>query len=99
MLKITDLFMLKLCSDGAAYEAKPKNRTNVDILSVTDEVKDLLKMTVRVSLPAMLILEGDDGKIVNIFPSGRLLLRKFPSEEDAESITKLLASLLYSQDR
>ncbi len=90
--------MLKLCSDGAAYEAKPKNRTNVDILSVTDEVKDLLKMTVRVSLPAMLILEGDDGKIVNIFPSGRLLLRKFPSEEDAENIARKLALLLYSQD-
>jgi hypothetical protein len=91
--------MLKLCSDGAAYEAKPKNRTTVDILSITDEVKELLKMKVRVSLPAMLILEGDDGKLVNIFPSGRLLLRKFPSEEDAEEITKLLSSLLYSQDR
>lgn len=98
MLKITDLFNLKLCSDGAAYEAKPKERTKVDILSITDEVKELLKMKVRVSLPAMLILEGDDGKIVNIFPSGRLLLRKFPSEEDAEEITKILSSLLYSQD-
>lgn len=99
MLKITDLFMLKLCSDGAAYEAKPKNKTSVDILSITDEVKEVLKMKVRVNLPAMLILEGDDGRIVNIFPSGRLLLRKFPSEEAAESITKILSSLLYSKDR
>ena len=99
MFKITDLFMLKLCSDGAAYEAKPKNKTNVDILSITDEVKELLKMKVRVSLPAMLILEGEDGEIVNISPSGRLLLRKFPSEEAAENITKILSSLLYSQDR
>ncbi len=98
MLTITDLFKIELCSDGAAYEAKPKNKTKVDIPAITDEVKELLKMKVRVSLPAMLILEGDDGKIVNIFPSGRLLLRKFPSKEDAENIARKLSSLLYSQD-
>ncbi|MHA1960930.1 MAG: hypothetical protein ACW99U_11905 [Candidatus Thorarchaeota archaeon] len=50
-------------------------------------------MRVRVCLPALLLLESDDGRVINIYPSGRILLRKFPDEEAAERFAEKLGVL------
>ncbi|MHA2263373.1 MAG: hypothetical protein ACXAEN_13345 [Candidatus Thorarchaeota archaeon] len=54
---------------------------------------DILGMRVRVCLPALLLLESDDGRVINIYPSGRILLRKFPDEEAAERFAEKLGVL------
>ncbi|MHA2425721.1 MAG: hypothetical protein ACXAEF_13100 [Candidatus Thorarchaeota archaeon] len=93
---MTDPFIIKLCSDGAAFEVKSKNRVKLDLGLISEELTTLLKMKIRVSLPVILILEGDDGRSITIYPSGRLLLRKFPSEESAQQTALLLSPKLYS---
>ncbi len=96
MVQITDLFIIKLCSDGAAFEVKSKNKIKLDLASLSEELATLMKMKIRVSLPVILILEDDEGRSITIYPSGGLLLRKFPSEESAKQATLHLSSKLYS---
>ena len=93
---MTDLFIIKLCSDGAAFEVKSKNRVKLDLTSISEDLATKMKMKIRVSLPVILILEGDDGRSITIYPSGRLLLRKYPSEETAHQAALLLSPKLYS---
>ena len=96
MVQITDPFIIKLCSDGAAFEVKSKNRVKLDLSSFGEDLATIMKMKIRVSLPVILILEGDDGRSITIYPSGRLLLRKFPTEESAQQAALLLSPKLYS---
>lgn len=93
---MADLFIINLCSDGIAFEVKSKNRVKLDLISLSEELATLMKMKIRVSLPVILILEGDDGRSITIYPSGRLLLRKFPTEESAQEVAQLLSPKLYS---
>lgn len=93
---MSDLFIINLCSDGIAFEVKSKNRVKLDLISLSVELATLMKMKIRVSLPVILILEGDDDRSITIYPSGRLLLRKFPSKESAQQATLLLSPKLYS---
>ncbi len=93
---MADLFIINLCSDSIAFEVKSKNRVNLDLISISEELATLMKMKIRVSLPVILILEGDDGQSITIYPSGRLLLRKFPTEESAQEVAQLLSPKLYS---
>lgn len=95
---MTDVFVINLCSDGVAFEVKSKNRVKLDLVSIAEELATLIEMKIRVSLPAILILEGVDGRSITIYPSGRLLLRKFPSEESAQQAAILLSPKLYSPE-
>ena len=93
---MADLFVINLCSDGIAFEVKSKNRVKLDLIALSEELATLMKMKIRVSLPVILILEGDDGRSITIYPSGRLLLRKFPTEESAQEAAQSLSPKLYS---
>lgn len=93
---MTELFVIKLCSDGAAFEVKSKNKVKLDLASISEELATQMKMKIRVSLPVILILEGDDDRSITIYPSGRLLLRKYPSEETAQQAALLISPKLYS---
>ncbi|MHA2026558.1 MAG: hypothetical protein ACW98U_11725 [Candidatus Thorarchaeota archaeon] len=93
---MTKPFSINLCSDGAAFEVKPKKRVKLDLTSFSKELTDLLKMKIRVSLPVILILEGDDGQSLTIYPSGRILLRKFPSEESVRHTAEVISPILFS---
>ncbi len=92
---MSDLFLFKLCTDGGAFEVRPKKRTKLDLPAISGELASMTKMRIRVSLPAILVLE-DDNQSVTVYPSGKLLLRKFPSEESAKQIALLLSPKLYS---
>ncbi|MFW9798958.1 MAG: hypothetical protein ACFFD9_00835 [Candidatus Thorarchaeota archaeon] len=92
---MSEFFTLKLCSDKTAFEAKAKVPVALDLKALADEASEKTGLRIRVSLPVLLLLEGDDGRRINIFPSGRLLLRRFPSREEAESAVGVLAPLLY----
>ncbi|MFW9792798.1 MAG: hypothetical protein ACFFEE_00730 [Candidatus Thorarchaeota archaeon] len=96
---MSDLFILKLCSDGGAFEVKSKKRIKLDLTSVSEKLATIMGMKTRVSLPVILILEGEDGRSITVYPSGRLLLRKFPSEESARQTTLEIFSILYSNKK
>ncbi len=93
---MVDTYHLKICSEKTGYEVKPVERFKLDLMSLKDKIVEICKMRIRVGIPALLLLEGDDGQVINIFPSGRLLLRNFSSQEEAEKMVDLLAPLLYS---
>ena len=94
---MTDLFLLKLCTDGAAYEVRPKKQIKLDLPAFSQDLAAITEMRIRVSLPAILVLE-DDNRSVTIYPSGKLLLRNFQSEESAKRIALLLSPKLYSSN-
>ncbi|MHA2353130.1 MAG: hypothetical protein ACXAC0_05185 [Candidatus Thorarchaeota archaeon] len=96
---MSDLFIIKLCSDGAAFEVKSKKRVKLDLPSVSEELAMLMGMTIRVSLPVILILEGEDGRSITTYPSGRLLLRKFPTEESVRQTALKISLRLYSDKK
>ncbi|MFW9944676.1 MAG: hypothetical protein ACFFB7_06730 [Candidatus Sifarchaeia archaeon] len=91
-----DLFFLKLCTDGSAFEIRPKSRVVLDLPSLSNQLAEKTEMRIRVNLPAILILESDDGRSITVYPSGKLLLRKFPSEDAVQTIGESLSSILYS---
>ncbi len=91
-----DSYHMKICSEKTGYEVKPKAQMKLDLTALKDEIVTITGMNVRVGVPALLLIEGKDGQVVNIFPSGRLLLRKFPTQDAAEAMVRLLAPLLYN---
>ena len=93
---MTDLFIFKLCSDGAAYEVKSKKKVKLELTSISEDLAKQMKMTIRVNLPVILILEDDVGRSITVYPTGRLLMRKFASEESALNAARLLSPKLYS---
>ncbi len=95
---MVDSYHLKICSEKTGYEVKPKSRLKLDLISLQDAIVNITGMRVRVGIPALLLLVGEDGQVINIFPSGRLLLRNFSTQDDAEEIVSFLAPLLYSQN-
>lgn len=94
---MVDSYHLKICSEKTGYEVKPANHLKLDLISLQDKIVEITRMRIRVGIPALLLLEGDDGQVINIFPSGRLLLRNFSSQEEVEKMVDLLAPLLYSR--
>ncbi|MHA2425109.1 MAG: hypothetical protein ACXAEF_09995 [Candidatus Thorarchaeota archaeon] len=95
---MVDAYQLKICSEKTGYEVKPRGRIKLDIMALKDRIVETSRMRAKVSIPALLLLEDDNGGIINIFPSGRLLLRNFSTQEDAEELVARLAPLLYSED-
>ncbi len=94
---MVDLYHLKICSEKTGYEVKSKSRVKLDLMALQEKIVSITGLRVRVGVPALLLLEGDDGQVINIFPSGRLLLRNFSSKNDAETLVSFLAPLLYGK--
>jgi len=92
---MVDLYQFKVCSEKTGYEVKPKSQLKLDLMSLQEEIVKITGLRIRVNVPALLLLEGDDGQVINIFPSGRLLLRNFSTQNDAEKVVNLLSPLLY----
>jgi hypothetical protein len=92
---VNELFNLKLCSDKAAFEVKSKKSIKLNLQEIGEELAILAKMKIRVILPVILILEGNEGHSITIYPSGRMLLRKFASEESARQIVMTISPRLY----
>ncbi len=86
---------MKLCNDGVAYEVKSKRKLALDLVSLKERIVETTGMTAKISLPVLLLLEGSNGSTVNIFPEGRLLLRKFPDQSSAEEFVRLLSLALF----
>ena len=95
-MDMTEQFVLKLCSDRTAFVVRPKKSLTLDLLSLKKELENMTGMKARVCLAAILLLEDDQGRVVSVFPTGRLLLRKFSTQNSAEEIARLIAPLLYS---
>ncbi|MFW9909491.1 MAG: hypothetical protein ACFFEF_13025 [Candidatus Thorarchaeota archaeon] len=93
---MAESYHLKICSEKTGYEAKPKRSLKLDLMTLKDQIVAVTRMRVRVGVPALILLQGDEGEVINIFPSGRLLLRNFPSKNDVERMVNLLAPILYT---
>jgi hypothetical protein len=62
--------------------------------ALEDQIVEMTGMRVRISLPALLLLESSTGEVVNIFPSGRMLLRKFASKDVAREFVEMISPIL-----
>ncbi|MHA2015026.1 MAG: hypothetical protein ACTSUH_04670 [Candidatus Thorarchaeota archaeon] len=91
-----DSYTVRLCSEKAAYEIRPKKRVTVTLESIAEGVAELTGMRIRVVLPAILILEGEDGRGITLFPDGRILLRGYASESEAQQVAGRIVPLVYT---
>lgn len=90
-----EFYEMKLCNDGVAYEVKSKKRLSLDLMFLKDKITEATGMRAKIALPVLLLLEGSNGTTVNIFPEGRLLLRKFSDQSSAEEFVRLLSSVVF----
>ena len=95
MILLDEFYEMKLCNDGVAYEVKSKRKLSLDLLSLKEKITEATGMRAKIALPVLLLLEGSNGTTVNIFPEGRLLLRKFSNQSSAEEFVRLLSSVVF----
>ncbi|MHA2240422.1 MAG: hypothetical protein ACXADL_12035 [Candidatus Thorarchaeota archaeon] len=62
--------------------------------ALKDQIVEITGMRARVNLPALLLLESSTGEVVNIYPSGRMLLRKFASKDAAREFVEMISPIL-----
>ncbi len=87
---MSDLFTVRLCSEKSAFEARLSRTKKLDLSAVAELIASATGMRIRVNLPAILILENNDGQTITIFPDGRMLLRGFESQERAEEMVRAI---------
>ena len=73
----------------------PLKVTGYNRYTLAEKIIEATGMTAKIALPVLLLLEGSNGITVNIFPEGRLLLRKFPNQHSAEEFVRQLSSVVF----
>ncbi|MGV9102725.1 MAG: hypothetical protein ACOC3C_01240 [Candidatus Thorarchaeota archaeon] len=69
---------------------------NKDLSLIDEKLAKATGMKVKMSLPDVLLLQSDDGQVINIFSSGRILFRQYPSEQAVKDVMTLLFPVLSS---
>ncbi|MHA1772082.1 MAG: hypothetical protein ACTSYL_04415 [Candidatus Thorarchaeota archaeon] len=87
-------FSVHLCSKKSAFEVRLNRRSKIDLSAVAEHVASAVGMRVRVSLPAILILERDTDVAITMFPDGKILLRGINTHDDAEALAKKITDAL-----
>ncbi|MCF2136335.1 MAG: hypothetical protein K9W43_03760 [Candidatus Thorarchaeota archaeon] len=85
---------VRLCSEKSAFEVRLKRRGAINLLVVAEQVASATGMRVRVSLPAILILESETDISITMFPDGKILLRGITTQEHAEALAKKITTAL-----
>ncbi|MGQ4870765.1 MAG: hypothetical protein ACP6IT_02880 [Candidatus Thorarchaeota archaeon] len=91
-----DSYTVRLCSEKAAFEIRPRKRVTVTLESIGEGVAELTGMRIRVVLPAILILEDENERGITLFPDGRILLRGYASESEAQQVAGRIVPLVYT---
>ncbi len=85
------MFMIRLCSDHAAYEAVPKKRIRFDLAALKEAIERGAEWTAIVHTPQFLVMKRDDAVEVTVVDDGRMIIRNVADERSAEEIAEGIA--------
>jgi len=85
------MFMIRLCSDHAAYEAVPKRRLSLDLAALNEMIERSAEWTAIVHTPQFLVMKRDDAVEVTVVDDGRMIIRNVADEKSAEEIAEAIA--------
>jgi len=84
------LFMIRLCSDGAAYEAVPKRRLRLDIPNLGRSLTRRGDCELLLSNPQFMVVKWKHQAEVTIVDDGRMIIRNAADQGDARTIAETL---------
>jgi len=84
------LFMIRLCSDGAAYEAVPKRRLRLDIPNLGRSLTRRGDCELLLSNPQFMVVKWKHQADVTIVDDGRMIIRNAADQGDARTIAETL---------
>jgi hypothetical protein len=84
------MFMIRLCSDGAAYEAVPNRRLRVDMSALKRTLERSENWEVLLSTPQFMTIRRKDGIEVTVVDDGRMIIRNAKDQENASTIAQQL---------
>jgi hypothetical protein len=83
-------FMIRLCSDKAAYEAIPRRRLRLDLA----KVKRFLQLTgnfeITLWTKQLMVVKRNDATEITIVDDGRLIIRNVVDQQAAQRIAEEL---------
>jgi hypothetical protein len=83
-------FMIRLCSDRAAYEAVPKKRFKVDITSLRLSLERSGDYEIAVCTPQLIVVKRRDATEVTIVDDGRMIIRNVADQDAAQRIAETI---------
>jgi len=83
-------FMIRLCSDRAAYEAVPKKRFRVDIASLKLSLESSGDYEIAVCTPQLIVVKRRDATEVTIVDDGRMIIRNVADRDAAQRIAETI---------
>jgi hypothetical protein len=83
-------FIVRLCSDKAAYEAVPRNRVKVDLVRLRRCLERGGNCETTLWTPQLMVVKRKDTTEITFVDDGRLIIRNVTSEEAAQKIADAL---------
>jgi len=91
-------FMIRLCTDKAAYEAVPRRRFKVDLARLRRSLERRGNCEITLWTPQLMIAKQTDAIEITIVDDGRLIIRNVADEQAARKIAEtLLPELMVSK--
>jgi len=84
------MFMIRLCSDHAAYEAVPKKRLSLDMVALKQRIEEGSGWKATIYTPQFLVIKRDDGVEVTIVDDGRMIIRNVADQKSAGEIAEAI---------
>ncbi len=83
-------YMIRLCSDRAAYEAVPRKRAKVKIMSLKRSLQVRGDSEITLCTPQFMVVKRQDNIEVTIVDDGRMIIRNVSSKEEARRIAEMM---------
>lgn len=78
--------LVKLCSDKAAYEARPQRKVSFDMNKLQKLFETVDNYQILVYTPYIIVLKGKGGREVTFSEDGRMLLKNVSGEGEAKAL-------------
>ncbi len=78
--------LVRLCSDKAAFEARPQRRIYFDMDSVRRLFQAVKTYGILVHTPYLIILKSKTNREITFSEDGRMLLKRVSNEEEAKTL-------------
>jgi hypothetical protein len=87
-------FVIRLCSDKAAYEAVPKRRLNVDLTRLRRSLEHDGDYEITFWTQQLMVAKQKDAAQITIVDDGRLIIRNVADEQTAQRTAEELMQKL-----
>lgn len=84
------LYMIRLCSDRAAYEAVPRKRAKLDIMNLKRSLQAHGGCEIALCTPQFIVIKRRDDVEVTIVDDGRMIIRNVRNQEEAQRIAETI---------